>query len=333
VNAVVDRRFALSSANEARGPSIVALGGGHGLFASLQALRHVSDQLTAVVTVADDGGSSGRLRGELGVLPPGDLRMALSALCDDGTWGRTWRDVLQHRFDSSGELNGHAVGNLLIVALWQLHEDPVAGLELVGRLLGAQGRVLPMSSVPLEIEADVISPTDPSQKSVVRGQSKVAVAPGRVSEVRLVPHDPPASPEAVAAINDADWVVLGPGSWFTSVLVHLLVPELAAALENTKARRCITMNLSNRDAETTGFTASDHLSVIRQHAPNMRIDAVLADPVAVEDVDALREETKKLGARLLLRQVRRSDNSTQHDPLRLAAAYRDVFDDVKGDVT
>lgn len=330
---MVSRRFDLESTNETRGPSIVALGGGHGLFASLQALRHVSDELTAVVTVADDGGSSGRLRGELGVLPPGDLRMALSALCDDGTWGRTWRDVLQHRFNSSGELNGHAVGNLLIVALWQLHDDPVAGLELVGRLLGAQGRVLPMASVPLEIEADVISPEDPKQKQTVRGQSQVAVAPGRVHEVRLVPHDPPATPEAVTAIEEADWVVLGPGSWFTSVLVHLLVPELAAALENTRARRCITMNLSNRDAETTGFTAADHLAVIRQHAPNMRIDAVLADPVAVEDVDALRAETNKLGARLLLRQVRRRDNSTEHDPLRLAAAYRDVFDDVKGDVT
>jgi len=333
VNTVVKRQFELGDTDETGGPSIVALGGGHGLFASLQALRHVSDKLTAVVTVADDGGSSGRLRGELGVLPPGDLRMALSALCDDGTWGRTWRDVLQHRFNSSGELNGHAVGNLLIVALWQLHDDPIAGLELVGRLLGARGRVLPMASVPLEIEADVTTVDAPEELTTVRGQSKVAVAPGRVAEVRLVPHDPPASPEAVAAIEEADWVVLGPGSWFTSVLVHLLVPELAAALENTKARRCITMNLSNRDAETTGFTASDHLAVIRQHAPNMRIDAVLADPVSVEDVDALRAESEKLGARLLLRQVRRSDTSTQHDPLRLAAAYRDVFDDVKGDVT
>src|SRR5690625_6791686 len=119
---MTSRTFGLGSTGETRGPSLAALGGGHGLFASLQALRHVSDKLTAVVTVADDGGSSGRLRGELGVLPPGDLRMALSALCDDGTWGRTWRDVLPHRFDSSGELDAHAVGNLLIVALWQLQD-------------------------------------------------------------------------------------------------------------------------------------------------------------------------------------------------------------------
>src|SRR3954463_14865218 len=145
------------------GPRVVALGGGHGLAASLAALRHLTDRLTAVVTVADDGGSSGRLRREFGVLPPGDLRMALSALCDDGEWGRLWRDVLQHRFASAGALNGHALGNLLIVTLWELLDDPVAGLDWVGGLLGARGRVLPMAAVPLDIEAQVlgIDPDDP----------------------------------------------------------------------------------------------------------------------------------------------------------------------------
>jgi uncharacterized cofD-like protein len=139
----------------AHGPAVVALGGGHGLSASLTALRHVSDRLTAVVTVADDGGSSGRLRGELGVLPPGDLRMALAALCDDSDWGRTWSDLLQHRFSSDGALDNHAMGNLLIVALWDLLGDTVTGLDWVGRLLGARGRVVPMAAVPLVVEADV----------------------------------------------------------------------------------------------------------------------------------------------------------------------------------
>ncbi len=126
---------------------VVALGGGHGLHASLSALRRLTDDLTAVVTVADDGGSSGRLRRELGVLPPGDLRMALAALCGDDEWGKTWKRVVQHRFKSEGALHGHAVGNLLIVALWELLDDPVLALEWVGRLLGAHGRVLPMASV------------------------------------------------------------------------------------------------------------------------------------------------------------------------------------------
>ena len=131
------------------GPVVVALGGGHGLAASLAALRHLTDRLTAVVTVADDGGSSGRLRRELGVLPPGDLRMALSALCDDSEWGELWRDVMQHRFASAGALHDHAMGNLLIVTLWELLGDPVAGLDWVARLLGARGRVLPMAGVPI----------------------------------------------------------------------------------------------------------------------------------------------------------------------------------------
>ncbi len=136
-------------------PKVVALGGGKGLAASLSALRHVTEHLTAVVTVADNGGSSGRLRDEFGVLPPGDLRQALAALCGDDEWGRTWAEVLQHRFASDGQLAGHAVGNLLIVALWERLGQHVAGLDWVGRLLGARGRVLPMCAVPLEITAQV----------------------------------------------------------------------------------------------------------------------------------------------------------------------------------
>ena len=134
---------------------VVALGGGHGLAASLAALRRVTRDITAVVTVADDGGSSGRLRREFGVLPPGDLRMALAALCGDDDWGTTWSKVVQHRFGGDGELGGHAVGNLLIAALWDLLGDPVAGLDWVGRLLRTAGRVLPMAAVPLDIVAEV----------------------------------------------------------------------------------------------------------------------------------------------------------------------------------
>src|SRR5690348_6056614 len=174
----------------------VALGGGHGLFASLSALRRVTRHLTAVVTVADDGGSSGRLRREYGVLPPGDLRMALAALCDDertadhaadhaadhtGERGMTWSRVVQHRFGGGGELAGHAVGNLLITALWELLGDPVAGLDWIGRMLRVRGRVLPMAAVPLDIAATVegADPARPQEISVVRGQASVAVTPGR----------------------------------------------------------------------------------------------------------------------------------------------------------
>ena len=312
------------------GRAFVALGGGHGLSATLSALRLMSDQLTAVVTVADDGGSSGRLRAELGVLPPGDLRMALAALCDDSEWGRTWRDVLQHRFSSAGDLDEHAVGNLLIVALWELLGDTVEGLDWVGRLLGARGRVLPMAAVPLAIEADV-EDADGGNR-VVKGQSAVAVTTARITRLRLVPESPPACTEAVAAIESADWVVLGPGSWFTSVLPHLLVPGLSAALHRTRARRIVVLNLSAGSGETAGMAVEEHLDVFRQHAPDLRIDAVVADPAAVGDVAALVARVDALGARLLLRQVGAGDGSPRHDPLRLAAALRDVVDDTFGDV-
>jgi uncharacterized cofD-like protein len=260
--------------------------------------------------------------------------MALSALCDDGEWGRLWRDVLQHRFASAGALHDHAMGNLLIVTLWELLGDTVAGLDWVGRLLGARGRVLPMAAVPLDIQASVlgVDPDTPQAVVTVRGQVAVASTPGRVTGIRLVPEVPPACAEAVAAVRAADWVVLGPGSWFTSVLPHLLVPDLALALRETPARRCVTLNLAPQVGETEGFSPEAHLEVLAAHAPDLRIDAVLADPSAVVDPAALSAVADALGARLLMRQVSVGDGSPRHDPLRLAAAYRDLFDDVLGDV-
>jgi uncharacterized cofD-like protein len=313
------------------GPAVVALGGGHGLSATLSSLRLMTDRITAVVTVADDGGSSGRLRDELGVLPPGDLRMALAALCDDSDWGRTWRDVLQHRFSSAGDLDQHAVGNLLIVALWELLGDTVEGLDWVGRLLGARGRVLPMAAVPLRIEADVRRPD--GSTVVVTGQSAVATTSGSILQVRLDPPEPPACAEAVAAIDAADWIVLGPGSWYTSVMPHLLVPGLRDALLRTSARTVLTLNLSPEEGgETAGMRAHEYLEVLHDHAPELRIDAVVADPTTVDDLETLSARSADLGARLLLRQVRRGDGTWRHDPLRLAAAYRDVHDGFLGDV-
>ncbi len=307
------------------GPVVTALGGGHGLASTLTALRFVTDEITAVVTVADDGGSSGRLRDEFGVLPPGDLRMALAALCSDTEWGHTWRDVLQHRFAGEGPLGGHALGNLLIVALWELHEDPVAGLDLVGRLLQARGRVLPMAAVPLAIEADVSGIDPAGALTTVRGQAEVAVTPGTVEEVRLVPSAPPAYPESVAAIRSADWVVLGPGSWFTSVMTHLLVPEVREALEVSRARRLLVLNLDPGSGETAGFSAARHLESFAALAPGLRLDGVLADPAVVDDEPGLVEAAARLGAELHVVQVSRRSAPGEHDPLRYAAALRDIL--------
>jgi uncharacterized cofD-like protein len=310
-------------------PAVVALGGGHGLAAALQALRRITDRPTAVVTVADDGGSSGRLRRELGVLPPGDLRMALAALCGDDEWGRTWSEVVQHRFRSEGELHEHSLGNLLIVALWELLDDSVSGLDWVARLLGVQGRVLPMSVVPLDIEAEVsfpgAGPGAPDELALVRGQVAVATTAGRVRSVRLLPENPPACPQAVEAVLAADWVVLGPGSWFTSVLPHLLVPELAAALRTTSARKLVALNLSAQPGETDGFTPAEHVEVLARHAPDLEIDIVLADPAGVADRAALEAAAALLGAEVELAALARDDHPDQHDPDRLATALRRLF--------
>jgi uncharacterized cofD-like protein len=315
-----------------RAQSVVALGGGHGLHASLQALRRlvddlVVDDLTAIVTVADNGGSSGRLRGEFGVLPPGDLRMALAALCGDDEWGETWSRVLQHRFAGDGEMRGHVVGNLLIVALWEQLGDPVKALDWVGRLLGASGRVLPMALTPLDIAAEVrgLVDGDPTALTTVRGQVEVATTGGAIESIRLEPDDPTPSPEAVAAIRAADWIVLGPGSWFTSVIPHLMVPELRQALVQTDARLIVALNLAEQAGETHGFAPEDHLAVLTEHAPDLKVHTVLADRGTIADPEALARAVATYGAQLVVDDVAEAPGSPRHDPVRLAEAYARIL--------
>jgi uncharacterized cofD-like protein len=314
------------------GPRAVALGGGHGLAASLAALRRLTTDVTAVVTVADDGGSSGRLRRELGALPPGDLRMALAALAGADDWGRTWAEVLQHRFGGSGALAGHPVGNLLITGMAETLGDPVAALDTVARTVGAVGRVLPMSPQPLEIAAEVagLDDRDPSRVRRIRGQVAVATTVGDVVSVSLVPADPPACAEAVQAVEAADLVVLGPGSWFTSVLPHVLVPGLRDALCATRAKRVVALNLAAQPGETAGFSPQQHLEVLAAHAPGLRVDAVVADTDAVTDARGLMSGVSALGARLVLAPVAAGDGTARHDPVRLAQAYGQVLDQVPG---
>ncbi len=310
------------------GPALVALGGGHGLAASLQALRRITGSLTAVVGVADDGGSSGRLRRDLGVLPPGDLRMALAALCGDDAWGSTWSRVVQHRFGGTGDVAGHAVGNLLISALWQETGDVVAGLDWVAALLGAQGRVLPVSTVPMEIVAEVrgLDPDDPAVVREVRGQVEVATTAGVIVRMDVSPAAPPACPEAVEAIEAADAVVLGPGSWYTSVLPHLRVPGIRAAVAGTAARRILVLNLTPQPGETSGFRPETHLEVLHDHVPELRLDVVIADPAHVPDPGALTTACAALGAALELAPVSDGSGPTaRHDPLALAEAFQRVL--------
>jgi uncharacterized cofD-like protein len=304
---------------------VVALGGGHGLAATLAALRQVTDQLTAIVTVADDGGSSGRLRRDYPeLLPPGDLRMALVALAGDDADGRLWGDVLQHRYPGSGELAGHAVGNLLMTGLFGVLGDPVRALDELGRIVGSCGRVLPMSMTPLDIVADVADPTAEGGLRTVRGQGRVAVSSG-VIRVSIEPSDPPACSDALTAVHAADLVVLGPGSWFTSVLPHLLVPELAAALHATTARKVLVLNIAAEAGETADFSPQEHLEVFLSYAPDLHIDVVLANEGTVGDRRDLARGARTLGAELVLAPVAVDDGSPRHDPVRLAGAFREVL--------
>ncbi|MGB7796112.1 MAG: uridine diphosphate-N-acetylglucosamine-binding protein YvcK [Pseudonocardiaceae bacterium] len=310
----------------------VALGGGHGLYATLLALRAITDDVTAVVTVADDGGSSGRLRRELGVLAPGDLRMALTALAaDDGAAGR-WREVFQHRFGGTGALAGHAVGNLVMAGLLEVLGDPVAMLDEVCALLKVTGRVLPMTVEPLDIEADVAGldgdADHPDRLSRIRGQVAVATTPGRVHRVWLRPDRPQACADAVRAVGDADLVVLGPGSWFTSVLPHLLVPGLASALVSTKARRVLILNLAPQPGETAGFSPEQHLTALCDHAPpGFTVHAVLADVDAVAAPARLHRCAAALGGHAYLDRVAADGSTDRHDPVALAASLRRILVD------
>jgi uncharacterized cofD-like protein len=308
----------------------VALGGGHGLAASLTALRQVTDQLTAVVTVADDGGSSGRLRAAYDLLPPGDLRMALAALAGTDPDSGRLRDMLQHRMPLGDDgLAGHSVGNLLLAGLIQTGADPVTALATAGRMLGlAPGtQVLPMSTQPLDIEADVLG-LDPAGPVVVSGQVAVATTPGRVLTVRLVPPEAPACREALTALAEADLIVLGPGSLFTSVLPHLIHPELGAAVAASPAVRVLVLNLTAQSGETEGFAPESHVEVLASHAPDLTVDLVVADVTAVLDrrglMGGLAAAAEDVGARLHLAPLARRDRRDQHDP----AALAHVFDEI-----
>lgn len=308
--------------------SITCLGGGHGLFATLRAANSFADQVTAVVTVADDGGSSGRIRRELGQIPPGDLRMALAALMNPDDRGLMLEEVLQHRFGGTGALAGHALGNLLIAGLNSVLGDNVAALDEVARMCGIKGRVLPMSSQPLDIEAEVVGLDDDARVvRPVRGQVAVATTPGQVRRIRLIPEKPPATPEAVESILSADMVTMGPGSWFTSVLPHLQVPDLAAAIKETKAHKVLVLNLVSEPGETAGFSAERHIHMFAQHAPNMTVDTVLVDEsmvVGTTERRFLERAAAGLKAHVVYTDVQ-GDSTGRHSHEKLGAALQSVI--------
>jgi uncharacterized cofD-like protein len=308
---------------------VVAFGGGHGLAAALGAWRRITRHVTAVVTVADDGGSSGRIRRELPVLPPGDLRMALAALADGDERTRSMTALLQHRFGGTGVLAGHSVGNLVLTGLTELYRgDSVRALDELGMLLGLRGRVLPMAAVPLDLVAQVesVDPDDPARCRTIRGQVAIAATPGRVREIRVTPADPPVPEPVLEAIAAADVISLGPGSWYTSVLPHLLVPRLREALAASRARGVVVLNLEPQPGETDGFSPQEHLRVLQAHLGGVALHTVIADADSVVDRHGLLAAARECGAELVLAPVAELGGAPRHDPERLAAALAAVVD-------
>jgi uncharacterized cofD-like protein len=271
---------------------------------TLRALRSYAGEITAVVSVADDGGSSGRLRRDFAVPAPGDLRKCLVALAGDAP---VWPEVFEHRF-AAGDLEGHALGNLLIVGLSETLGDFCAALDEAGRLLDAVGRVLPATTDPVVLKADV-------EGQAVEGQVAVQNSAGRIRRVGLVPTDAPACPDALAAIGHADQIVLAPGSLYTSLVPVLCVPELGAALQHAPGTVVQVCNLRPQIPETMGLDATDHLRAVLEHGARADRFLYQAGGVLAADEPAIRAlGVEPVGAQLA------GPDGLVHDPAELARA-------------
>lgn len=311
-----------------RGPKIVAIGGGTGLGILLRGLKEYTDNITAIVTVADDGGSSGVLRRELGLLPPGDFRSCITALSE--AEGLT-TNLFQYRFSEGVGLNGHSFGNLFIAAMAGVTGSFEQGLLESSRVLAVRGRVLPSTLELVTLVAELQEETDEgSDWKRVAGESKIP-APGRyIERVYLEPNDPPAYPEAVRAILEADFIVAGPGSLFTSVLPNLLVPDIARAISVSDATRAYVCNVATQKGETEGFDVDAHIRALERHVgPLFRIVLTndcfddTPEPVGswVTLPDALPDNYLLLTADLVDR-----EHPWRHDTQRLARALYDLYE-------
>lgn len=249
-------------------PKVVAIGGGTGLSVMLRGLKHRPWQLTAVVTVADDGGSSGRLRADLNIPPPGDIRNVLVALSDTEP---LLEQVLQYRFKQGEGLAGHSLGNLLLAALCDVTGDFVTGIKELSRVLAVRGKVLPASDQAVVLKAVMTDGTE------VVGESNIPLAGKRIRQLALLPEDVAANEEAVKEILDADCLIVGPGSLYTSLLPNLLVKGLAEAVIQSSALKIYVCNLMTQPGETDGLNAADHVHVLTEHVGHRLFDCVIVN--------------------------------------------------------
>ena len=312
------------------GPKITVIGGGSGLPNLLRGLKHYTSNISAVVTVADDGGSSGRLRTELGILPPGDIRNCLVALADSE---EIMQQLMDYRFESEGQLNGHSFGNILIAALAGIRGDFYQGVEVVGELLAIRGRVLPSTLDYVTLVGSTVS------GETLIGETRVAQSATRLRSLTLIPDDPTAHPEAIQAIKDADMVVIGPGSLFTSIVPNLLISGIAAALAHSPAFKVYVCNVAEEPLQTEGYGVLEHLNIVRHYGGETAVDAVIANnnvparPTPA-GLDFIRPNNPWVDDALLVEADvidDTNDTSTaRHDPVKLSNAITEAYRKYRG---
>ena len=308
-----------------RGPKIVVIGGGTGLSTLLRGLKQYSSNITAIVTVADDGGSSGRLRREMGILPPGDIRNCIAALADEE---KLLTELFQYRFHAGDGLSGHSFGNLFISAMTEITGDLEQAIDASAKVLAIRGKVLPATLTDVSLWAKL------ADGRLIEGESKITEAMGQIRQIGCHPADPVALPAALAAIKEADYIIIGPGSLYTSIIPNLLVPAIRQALAQVTVPRVYVCNIMTQPGETDNYSVADHLRAIEEVCEERIVDAVLAQKTAPSPqslqlyaqehshpVFLDREEVGKMGYRIVLANVMAEDEVTakvRHDPQRLA---------------
>lgn len=315
-----------------RGPQIVALGGGHGLSILLRGLKEYSYNLTAVVTVADDGGSSGRIRTALGILPPGDIRNCLAALSSDEA---RLSQLFQYRFEESSDgLGGHSFGNLFITALAGITGSFEAAVAESGQVLSVHGRVLPATLRDVRLIADVTLP-HLSGPVRIEGESRIPQISGKVKRLWLEPSDPPAYPEVIKALLSADIITVGPGSLYTSILPNLLVPEIARAIEASRALKIFVCNVANQPGETDGYTCRDYLIAVEDHTGSNLFDIILCNQIVASaghpPIEWVSVDNVTLAEfPIYSAQIVDDLDQRRHDPKKLAHTIIDLWEERTG---
>lgn len=320
-----------------RGPKIVVLGGGTGLSTLLRGLKIYSANITAIVTVADDGGSSGRLRREIGVLPPGDIRNCLAALADEE---KLLTELFQYRFRAGDGLAGHSFGNLFLTVMSEVTGDLERAIAASSKVLAIRGQVLPSTLSDMRLWAEL---TDGRR---IEGESNITEARGKIARIGCIPANPPALPKALQAIQEADYLIIGPGSLYTSIIPNLLVPEIADAIAQSQAPRIYVCNIMTQPGETDGYTVADHIRSIDRVTGQKLFDAVLVQKTSPSAQSLIRyaqeqshpvffdrEDVVRLGRRTIVANVMDEDAATgllRHNSDRLARVLLRWYGRVRG---